>query len=120
MSGTFWLTEEQFNKIKPLLPNKPRGVPRVDDPLPGRRYCIDEREKCCQASSFACNAAIVGPIFRPNTAPPRRFITAINAPSRSCLHDLPVDGAEAGVFEEIFKTLAQEQADFQTLMIPSR
>jgi len=31
MSGTFWLSEEQFNKIKPLLPNKPRGVPRVDD-----------------------------------------------------------------------------------------
>lgn len=31
MSFNFWLTEEQFGKIKPLLPNKPRGVPRVDD-----------------------------------------------------------------------------------------
>ena len=27
----FWLTEEQFSRLKPLLPNKPRGVPRVDD-----------------------------------------------------------------------------------------
>ena len=31
MSSNFWLTEEQFNKISPLLANKPRGVPRVDD-----------------------------------------------------------------------------------------
>ena len=26
-----WLTEEQFARLQPLLPNKPRGVPRVDD-----------------------------------------------------------------------------------------
>ncbi len=31
MSSNFWLTEDQFNKINPLLPNKPRGVARVDD-----------------------------------------------------------------------------------------
>ncbi len=31
MSSNFWLTEEQFSKISPLLPNKPRGVLRVDD-----------------------------------------------------------------------------------------
>ena len=30
-SHHFWLTEEQFGRLKPLLPNKPRGVPRVDD-----------------------------------------------------------------------------------------
>ncbi len=35
MSSTFWLTAEQFNKIKHLLPNKLRGVVRVDD----RRGC---------------------------------------------------------------------------------
>ncbi len=42
MSGTFWLTEEQFSKIKPLLPNKPRGVPRVDDlkVLSGIIFCL--------------------------------------------------------------------------------
>ncbi|MFT6227585.1 MAG: transposase, partial [Paracoccaceae bacterium] len=27
----FWLTEAQFSHLQPLLPNKPRGVPRVDD-----------------------------------------------------------------------------------------
>ena len=27
----FWLSEGQFSRLKPLLPNKPRGVPRVDD-----------------------------------------------------------------------------------------
>jgi transposase len=27
----FWLTEAQFSRLQPLLPNKPRGVPRVDD-----------------------------------------------------------------------------------------
>lgn len=27
----FWLTEKQFARLKPLLPNKVRGVPRVDD-----------------------------------------------------------------------------------------
>lgn len=32
MSGhLFWLSEEQFARSKPLLPNKVRGVPRVDD-----------------------------------------------------------------------------------------
>ena len=27
----FWLSDEQFARIQPFLPNKPRGVPRVDD-----------------------------------------------------------------------------------------
>jgi transposase len=27
----FWLTEDQLARLQPLLPNKPRGVPRVDD-----------------------------------------------------------------------------------------
>ncbi len=27
----FWLSEAQFARLEPLLPNKPRGVPRVDD-----------------------------------------------------------------------------------------
>ncbi len=43
MSETFWLPGKQFNKIKPLLPNKSRGVPRVDDPLTGRTFYMPER-----------------------------------------------------------------------------
>ena len=27
----FWLSDDQFARLQPLLPNKPRGVPRVDD-----------------------------------------------------------------------------------------
>ena len=27
----FWLSDEQFARLKPLLPNKTRGVKRVDD-----------------------------------------------------------------------------------------
>ena len=26
----FWLSEEQYSRLSPLLPNKPRGVLRVD------------------------------------------------------------------------------------------
>ena len=42
MSLNFWLTEEQFKKIQPLLPNKPRGVARVCDRrvLSGIIYCL--------------------------------------------------------------------------------
>ncbi|WP_274517581.1 hypothetical protein [Sphingomonas sp. PAMC 26621] len=27
----FWFSEEQFERLRPLLPNKVRGVARVDD-----------------------------------------------------------------------------------------
>ena len=29
--GEFWLSDEQFERLRPLLPDKVRGVPRVDD-----------------------------------------------------------------------------------------
>jgi transposase len=31
MAGEFWLSDEQWTRLEPLLPNKPRGVPRVND-----------------------------------------------------------------------------------------
>ena len=31
MTNGFWLTEAQWERLAPLLPNKPRGVPRADD-----------------------------------------------------------------------------------------
>lgn len=31
MSHCFWLTERQFERLRPLLPGDTRGVPRVDD-----------------------------------------------------------------------------------------
>ncbi len=27
----FWLSDARFDRIRPLLPNKVRGVPRIDD-----------------------------------------------------------------------------------------
>ena len=31
MAGEFWLSDGQWARLQPLLPNKSRGVPRVDD-----------------------------------------------------------------------------------------
>ena len=31
MAEEFWLSDTQWARLAPLLPNKPRGVPRVDD-----------------------------------------------------------------------------------------
>jgi transposase len=31
MSEIFWLSDEQFERLQPLLPDDTRGVPRVDD-----------------------------------------------------------------------------------------
>jgi transposase len=31
MAGEFWLSDDQWFRLQPMLPNKPRGVPRVDD-----------------------------------------------------------------------------------------
>jgi transposase len=31
MAQGFWLSDAQWERLSPLLPNKPRGVPRVDD-----------------------------------------------------------------------------------------
>lgn len=31
MAGEFWLSDRQWARLRPLLPNKLQGVPRVDD-----------------------------------------------------------------------------------------
>lgn len=31
MSAEFWLSDRQWRRLAPPLPNEPRGVPRVDD-----------------------------------------------------------------------------------------
>jgi len=93
MSGTFWLSEEQFSKIKPLLPGKPRGVPRVDDRkvLSGIIFCL----QC--GSRWSDIPVEYGPA---NT-----------------LYNRYKRWSEVGVFGRIFRTLAHETAVFQTLMI---
>ncbi len=50
MSHLFWLTDIQFERLRPLLPNKMRGVKRVDDRrvISGIIHVI--RMACCGAT----------------------------------------------------------------------
>lgn len=93
MSLTFWLSEEQFNKISPLLPNKPRGVPRVDDRrvLSGIIFCIQRG-------------------YRWSDVP-------VDYGPAKTLYNRYKRWSEAGVFQLVFEALAQESADLSTLMI---
>ncbi len=52
----FDLTDFEWSVIQPLLPNKPRGVPRVDD------------RRMLNGIFGACGRAHRGRIFRPATA----------------------------------------------------
>ena len=52
------LTDFEWRVIEPLLPNKPRGVPRVDD----RRvlngiFWVLRCKRCCQATALSGFAA---------------------------------------------------------------
>ncbi len=93
MSSHFWLTEEQFNKIKPLLPNKPRGVPRVDDRrvLSGIIFCLKRG-------------------YRWSDVP-------VEYGPAKTLYNRYKRWSEAGVFVRIFEALAREGTDLSTLMI---
>ena len=95
MSSNYWLSDEQFNKIKPLLPNKPRGVPRVDDRrvLSGIVFCLMRGYRWSDVPSEY-------------------------GPSKT-LYNRYKRWAEAGVFEAIFNALVAENADQRLLMIPS-
>ena len=88
--SNFWLSDEQFNKISPLLPNKPRGVLRVDERrvLSGIIFCIQRGYRCSD----------VPPAYGPAKTLYNRW-------------------SEAGVFERIFETLARDTADLSRLMI---
>ena len=93
MSSNFWLTAEQFNKIKPLLPNKPRGVPRVDDRrvLSGIIFCLQRGDRWSD-------------------------VRGEYGPAKT-LYNRYKRWSEAGVFARVFETLARENADLSTLMI---
>ena len=72
MSLNFWLTAEQFNKIKPLLPSKSRGVPRVDDRrvLSGIIFCLQRGYRWSDVPAL-------------NMVLPKRSIIVTNAGPRS-------------------------------------
>ena len=89
----FWLSEEQFARLKPLLPNKPRGVPRVDD----RRV-------------------ISGIIHVIRNGLMWRDAPAAYGPHKT-LYNRFKRWSEAGVFDRIFAELASESEATGTIMI---
>ena len=94
MSGPpLWLPEAQFARLQPLLPNKPRGVPRVDD----RRVI-----------SGILHVLRNGLMWR--DAP------ACYGPSKT-LYNRFVRWSEAGVSARLFTALATERAESGLVMI---
>ncbi len=91
----FWLSDDQFERLKPLLPNKVRGVPRVDD-----RKVI----------SGIIHVIRYGLMWR--DAP------ACYGPHKT-LYNRFVRWSKAGVFDRIFQALAAESVATGTVMIDS-
>lgn len=89
----FWLSNSQFARIQPFLPNKPRGVPRVDD----RRVI-----------SGIIHVIRNGLMWRDAPA---------NYGPHKTLYNRFIRWSEAGVFDRIFSELAAESAATDTVMI---
>ena len=89
----FWLSKAQFERLKPLLPNKPRGVPRVDD-----RRVISGIVQVIRNGMMWKDAP---PVYGPHKTLYNRFVR----------------WSKAGVFDRIFAELASESAAMETVMI---
>jgi transposase len=89
----FWLTEAQFSRLQPLLPNKPRGVPRVDDRrvISGIIHII--------RGGLMCQGALAA--YGPHKTLYNRFVR----------------WSRAGVFDRIFAALSTESTATDTVMI---
>ena len=90
---TFWLTEEQFATLGPLLPDDTRGVPRVDD----RRVISGIIHVLQSGCRWKDAPACYGP---PKT-----------------LYNRFVRWARKGVWERIFRTLAETGGPPEALLI---
>lgn len=90
---TFWLSEEQFARLAPLLPKDTRGVPRVDDRrvISGIVHVL--RSGCRWTDSPPC----YGP--------------------RKTLYNRFVRWAAKGVWEDVFTRLAETGGPPAALMI---
>lgn len=89
----FWLSEAQFARLEPLLPNKPRGVPRVDD----RRVISGIIHVIRGGLMWRDAPAAYGP---PKT-----------------LYNRFIRWSRIGVFDRIFATLAAASEATDTVMI---
>ena len=89
----FWLSDAQFFRLRPLLPNKPRGVPRVDD----RRVISGIVHVIRHGLMWRDAPAVYGP--------------------HKTLYNRFVWWSAAGVFDRIFAELAAESTATDTVMI---
>ena len=95
MITIFWLTEQQFERLRPLLPTDTRGVPRVDDRrvISGIVHVL--RSGCRWTDAPAC--------YGPHKTLYNRFVC----------------WARKGVWERLFLTLAEAGGPPATLMLDS-
>jgi len=89
----FWLSDAQFARLQPLLPNKPRGVPRVDD-----RRVISGIIHVIRHGLMWRDAPVA---YGPHNTLYNRFVR----------------WSEIGVFDRIFAELASASAATDTVMI---
>lgn len=82
MTDVFWLSEDQFSRLAPLLPTDTRGVPRVDD----RRVISGIVHVLKSGCRWADAPEVYGP--------------------RKTLYNRFVRWAAKGVWTELFQTLA--------------
>ena len=90
----FWLSDDPFDRLKPLLPNKGRGVPRVDD-----RKVISGIIHVIRYGLVARRARLL--------RTPQDTLQSLRGWSR------------AAVFDRIFQALAAESTATKTVMIDS-
>lgn len=91
----FWLTEAQFARLSPLLPNKPRGVARVDD----RRVISGIVHVLKSGGRWVDAPAVYGP--------------------KKTLYNRFVRWADKGVWQDVFQTLASAGGPPAELLIDS-
>ena len=95
MSKLYWLSEDQFGRLALLLPNKSRGVPRVDD-----RRVISGIIHVLQSG---CRWTDAPEAYGPYKTLYNRFVR----------------WAEKGVWEKLFHHLAMAGGPPETLMLDS-
>jgi transposase len=94
-SNLFWLSDEQWGKIEPLLPTDVRGKERVDD-----RRVISGILHVLKSGCRWCDCP---PEYGPSTTIYNRFVR----------------WAQRGVWENLFRELAAKGRSTQTQMIDS-
>lgn len=95
MAGEFWLSEEQFGRLAPLLPTDTRGVARVDD----RRVISGIVHVLLSGGRWVDAPACYGP--------------------KKTLYNRWVRWAKKGVWQRAFETLAAAGGPPAELMLDS-